>query len=103
MTTRTTVFSPPPDTALAQLAPVGEAAAPTLTDIVPLTATEAARDALGDYHAYASFIAHGHPVRLAVQWTGAPIEVHAARLAAELANVLADNAALRVIAAGAIR
>jgi hypothetical protein len=75
----------------------------TLADVVPLTATQAARDVLGDYNAYASFVAHGHPVRDAAKWTGAPIDVHAARLAAELANVLADNAMLRVLAAGAVQ
>lgn len=74
-----------------------------LSDVVPLTATEAARDALGDYHAYAAFVAQGHGEQLAAKWTGAPLPVHAARLAAELEHLLADNAVLRVLAAGAVQ
>jgi hypothetical protein len=80
-----------------------EGARPVLADIVPLAATEAARDALGDFYAYAAFIAQGHKPDEAAQWTGAPVAVHAARLAAACEHLLADEAALRVIAAGAIR
>jgi hypothetical protein len=86
MTNKPAVCKPPPD---AEVLPM------RLADASPLSPADSARDVLGDYLAYASFVAHGNPVAAAVQWTGAPLEVHAARLAAELVSVLAELTALR--------
>lgn len=53
---------------------------------------------LSEYHAYAALAAVAG-ADVAEQETGAPVEVHAARLAAALGELLAEHAALAVIAA----
>lgn len=57
-----------------------------------------AHHALSEYHAYAA-IAAVCGGRAAAAETGASLEVHAARLAAALGELLAEHAALAVIAA----
>jgi hypothetical protein len=64
----------------------------------PATAAADAHHQLGEYNAYAALAAMlGADV--AEDETGAPLEVHAVRLAAALSALLAEHAALRVIAA----
>lgn len=58
-------------------------------------------DALSEYHSYAA-IAVTCGEAAAEAETGAALPVHAARLAAALGELLAENAVLRVIASAAI-
>jgi hypothetical protein len=64
----------------------------------PVPRSADAHHQLGEYHAYAAIAAVMGP-DVATEETGAPLHVHAARLAAVLGELLAENAALRVIAA----
>ena len=64
--------------------------------LLVFNASPDAHHALSEYHAYAALAAVAGP---AEQETGAPAGVHAARLAAALGEVLAEHAALAVIAA----
>jgi hypothetical protein len=72
------------------------------TDIPPLAFERAvppsadAHHQLGEYHAYAA-LAGLAGAEVAEAETGASLAVHAARLAAVLGELLAENAGLRVI------